>query len=818
MDEIKEKESKGKDKDIKKYFIIENKANIFLILREKLVIPENLLEIYDREKKEGKILTFIFDIDDLSKDFSDAELFRYFEDVMEENNDYEDTNLNIIIKNCLVKTNTSLFFEDIKLKLNKLYISDELHSMSLDLFSLFKSFRPKILILKSIKINSKLQLENFFNFIINSECEELTLEDFFIELIIKKDNDETYNDLDEYFYFEDGNIVINNYKERNEKEDTKEKKETKLKKLKKLNLIDCPLFAITDDTFKDVNKYKDKEIDIDENSLLNPSMITRFRINKGLSDFCFDLDSYKLNEEGADDYMKNIKYIIDKIINDNNNDYNKLIFKNFDITKYEYITGENLTYIEEKNWILNNEEKARYKKFEEFDEKINDEINKNLNKLSKVKSLVFDNCSNHFIQLILKFINSTKNDLELLKLKKCGKEHFNIKNILSLKINNLILFDIPLIIDSFPDDVLDIENLTIKINTLQYYCNENNLNFDKTIETYIELINHQKLNQNLILEMNTIPTIMEYLSSKKNKKGASQSIIKGLENKTIILKNNNIRHYKLKSKNEKSKKSEKSEEIIQEFDTDINYSSFVKMNKIKTVILKDCNFEESFLDEKTFSFINFINNINEKDKKYTKIDIKSLNDYIYKNHLSFDNYSDFFNHLIKTSIGSTELDLNQKKSIQRIISFEEHLTKLFKSLNNDKKEFTIIFSDIKERKEFYCLLKFFEEMQNNNNFKDYEIPKQKEKIKFLSSEKFKTLKQNLGHYFYQEKSELKQNDDFYTVFNYYYSSEDERNMFGEYGKEKDEIKFGKYKLKIEYLDNSEGNELKVVDPWEVLWN
>ena len=109
-------------------------------------------------------------------------------------------------------------------------------------------------------------------------------------------------------------------------------------------------------------------------------------------------------------------------------------------------------------------------------------------------------------------------------------------------------------------------------------------------------------------------------------------------------------------------------------------------------------------------------------------------------------------------------------------------------------------------------------MQNNNNFKDYEISKQKEKIKFLSSEKFKTLKQNLGHYFYQEKSELKQNDDFYTVFNYYYSSEDERNMFGEYGKEKDEIKFGKYKLKIEYLDNSEGNELKVVDPWEVLWN
>ena len=560
-----------KEKDLKKYFSInENKNNIFLILRDNSVTSKNLnfMGLYDKKKDENKILTILFDIDDLNKAISD--IYKYFENIIEEEEKAskyfeiekieeeeikicKDMNLNIIIKNCLVKNNTPLFVNDIKLILNKLYISDELYSMSPDLNILFKSFRPKKLILKSIKINSKLQLENFFNFIIDTECEELFLEDFFIELIIKKDNDdETYNDLDEYFYFEDGHIVINNYKDKNEEEENKEKKETKLKKLK---LIDCPLFAITEGTFKDINKYKNIKIDIDENSLLNPSMITKFRINKGLSDFCFDLDSYKLNEEGKDDDIKNIKYIIDKIINDNNNEYNKLIFKNFDITKYEYITGENLTYIEETNWVLNKEEKERCKKFEEFDEKINDEINKNLNKLSKLKSLIFANCSNYFIQLILKFLNSSKNDLDLLKLKKCGKEHFNITKILSLKINNLILFDTPLIIDSFPDDELKIENLTIKINTLEYYCNENNLNYDKTIDNYIELINHQKLNQNLILEMNTLPILMEYLSSKKNKKEASQSIIKGLENKAVILKNNYIRHYKLKPKNEKEKKS-----------------------------------------------------------------------------------------------------------------------------------------------------------------------------------------------------------------------------------------------------------------------
>jgi hypothetical protein len=319
------------------------------------------------------------------------------------------------------------------------------------------------------------------------------------------------------------------------------------------------------------------------------------------------------------------------------------------------------------------------------------------------------------------------------------------------------------------------------------------------------LINHQKLNQNLILEMNTIPILIKYL-----KKGNSQSI-KGLEKKAIIIKNNYIRHDKLKPKNEKS------EEIIQEFDTDINYSSFVNLNKIETVILNDCNFEESIVDNKihSFSFINFINKINDKDKKYIKIDIKSLNEYIYKNQ-SFDNYTNFFKHLIKTRTSSTEIEPNQIKNIQRIISFKEHLKKLFKILNNDK--FIIIFSDIKEIKEFYCLLNFFEVMENKDNFIDYAISKSKEIIKFLSSDNFKNLKKNLGLYFLYEKSELKQEDNFFTVFNYYYSSENERNIFGEYGKEKNEIEFGKYKFKIEYLDNSENNELKKVDPWEVLWN
>ena len=111
-------------------------------------------------------------------------------------------------------------------------------------------------------------------------------------------------------------------------------------------------------------------------------------------------------------------------------------------------------------------------------------------------------------------------------------------------------------------------------------------------------------------------------------------------------------------------------------------------------------------------------------------------------------------------------------------------------------------------------------MEKQNNFIEYTLTlaKQKEKIAFLSSDKLKILKQNLGLYFIQEKSELKQDDDFYTVFNYYYSGDNEIKIFGEFGKENNEIKFGKYKFKIEYLEDRECNDLKKIDPWKVLWN
>jgi len=74
-----------KEKDLKKYFSInENKNNIFLILRDNSVTSKNLnfMGLYDKKKDENKILTILFDIDDLNKAISD--IYKYFENIIEE--------------------------------------------------------------------------------------------------------------------------------------------------------------------------------------------------------------------------------------------------------------------------------------------------------------------------------------------------------------------------------------------------------------------------------------------------------------------------------------------------------------------------------------------------------------------------------------------------------------------------------------------------------------------------------------------------------------------------------------------------------------
>ena len=493
---------------------LSNNNTTFLVFRS----PDKFdMNININDKKE--FLTLVFDFDDLNKELKKTSTFADIIKNYIKNTDHD--HLNIVIKNCLLEENFNSSLYDTDLVLNELYISDELYSMSPNINILFQKFKPKKLILKKFKINSKLQLNTFLDFILNTGCEELVLDDIFIELLIKKDaKDEAYNDLESYISLENGKIFIN-------KSDKKDES-----KIKKLIMIDCPLFALTEDTFKNLEEYQNILLDIDENSLLNPNIITKFKILEGCSDICFNLDSYKVSEEENEnkDYTEYLDMIFEIIIdNKDKNNFRKIYLKNFDVTKYEYITGENLTFIDEKNWILNEEEKKRKKKFEDYTEKINNKIDNNLSKLSNVKELVFNNCSNHFMKLILKFINGSKIDLNYLKIKKCGKEYFDLKNIISLNIKNLVLFDTPLIIDNFPEENENkFENLTIKIGSLEHYCKENNLDYFNTMEIIVKLITKDKLNENLCLEMNALPAIMTFLVAKEYNKEKLNRVVNAI--------------------------------------------------------------------------------------------------------------------------------------------------------------------------------------------------------------------------------------------------------------------------------------------------
>ena len=584
------------NRETKKYYILNNDKTTFLIIRDD-IIDKNI----DMENKEinKDNLTLVFDLENLNLALTPSEVVRIIEKTKPKN---------IIIKNSRIDKIDNMYYKDKLLYLNELFISDELYSMSGHLKSLYNTFRPKKLTLKQFKINSKSQLHNFLEFIKEVGCEELILEDIFIELLIKQnEEDQTYNVLEEYIGVNNGIIVIFNDNEENKFE---------LKKLKTLKMIDCPLFAITEGTFIDINK--DISIDIDENSLINPSILTKFKIKEGFSYLCFDFDSCMLNEEITDNKIKNYKkvldsyilneknidikianyiYVFDMILDAKNHKFKKLVFKNFDITKYEYITGENLTFIDEQNWIFNEEEERKRKEiFEAFDKDRDNIINNNKDKLKDVKELVFDNCSNYFIEKILKFTDSSKNDLDLLKIKKCGKEYFDLKNILSLNIKHLILFDTPLIVDhsnknndgnndndnlsNFNGKFGIYEQLTIKIMSLEHYCTVSNLDYYKTIKIIVELIQRENFIKKICFESNALPIIMTFLITKPYYDG----YLKEIPNETTTDNN--------KGNNEEASKVTKNEKNNEKNDGQNNSEN--KIQRKKYIISPYYDFNEIF--------------------------------------------------------------------------------------------------------------------------------------------------------------------------------------------------------------------------------
>lgn len=93
-----------------------------------------------------------------------------------------------------------------------------------------------------------------------------------------------------------------------------------------------------------------------------------------------------------------------------------------------------------------------------------------------------------------------------------------------MKINKLVLFDTPLIIGEHfsEDDILKeyknlgtVENLTLKINSLHSYGEQNNLNTYQTLKIFVELIMCPNFNNNITFELAALSNIMTYIAYEK---------------------------------------------------------------------------------------------------------------------------------------------------------------------------------------------------------------------------------------------------------------------------------------------------------------
>ena len=201
---------------------------------------KNMNEINEKNLEEYKEITLIFDFQSLSQNLNIDNLSQLIKNLWDpiERLNKETTNikLSLIIRNCLIEEIKPIDIDN--LKLNKLEISDELYSISNNLDILFPDLEVNELVLKKFKFNSKLQLSNFCKFITRVDCKKLLLDDIFVELIIKRsEDDKEYKDLDIYFTFIDSFIHFDNT----------------FTEIDTLILRDCPLFAIIDNLFTKKN-------------------------------------------------------------------------------------------------------------------------------------------------------------------------------------------------------------------------------------------------------------------------------------------------------------------------------------------------------------------------------------------------------------------------------------------------------------------------------------------------------------------------------------------------------------------------------------
>lgn len=156
------------------FTFLENDTTHFVVIRQ---LNDGLLkEIENNTGKIGKqFKTLVFDFWNINESLEAKDGDKIKTIIAQ----YKPNSL--VIKHCPIKKEFNFYQDENVLKLDGFYITDELYTMSPCLYNLFNNIRTAKLQLKKIKINSKAQLENFFYFILNTVCNQLILDDIFIE-------------------------------------------------------------------------------------------------------------------------------------------------------------------------------------------------------------------------------------------------------------------------------------------------------------------------------------------------------------------------------------------------------------------------------------------------------------------------------------------------------------------------------------------------------------------------------------------------------------------------------------------------------------
>ena len=191
--------------------------------------------------------------------------------------------------------------------------------------------------------------------------------------------------------------------------------------------------------------------------------------------------------------------------------------------------------------------------------------------------------------------------------------------------------------------------------------------------------------------------------------------------------------------------------------------------------------------------LDFNSNVQSKDKSY-KIDIKTINEVIFKNK-GVEDLTYLF-RFFSLDIQGKDLSSEITEYLKNVKVFFDNLKKTFKYLRENIKEITIIINNLKERKEFYCLMQVLMFVDENSDINYiYNYHGNKSSIFLPDKEE---LRKKIQDYFLKEQNEDEK--EILSVYNYYYTSDEEKNYFGEIGEKKNinNCAFGKYHFNIEF--------------------